>query len=325
MRTLHLAIATASLLASVALLPAASAISQSTHDPTRWHPPSAGHEHGDPPPAWLADFYAQYGATVAPYWGDDVLYDGSFNTSPIENTAKHFAFKGVHLTYPEFQDRDGGWLDGYVVGHVSGTPADRGAMVHSFRAYIADAGGGLTIRQGWVNMGSPETARVPRRCALNPPGGSDCADFGSPDQRPIALVITPDDAVGTYSGGRPETFEQWYGFGAGFSWAWGLNTPTFFRDGEHATDTDPSGWHPVGGLAHGQLRLIEVIAGKPSFPIPSGGLYFWTTPDGSRVDNPASTECLGHCLLQAISPTYRGITGRIQRTWPLPSPVNIAN
>lgn len=287
----------------------------SAHDPSRWHPPAAGHEHGDAPPAWLLDFTTD--PRYAPYW--TLNYDFPGNTSPAENTVKHFAFKGLHLASPAFKDQDGGWVDGYAIGHISGTPADRGAMVHSFRLFIADAGGGLTIRQGWVNMGSPETARVPRRCQSSS-GGSDCPAYGDPTQRPIVLTVTDDDVKGTYSGGRSETFEQWYGFGSGASWGWGLNTPTIFQPGEKASDTDPHAWHTVGGQAYGQLRLIEVIASKPTY---HGG--FWMTPTGEYVEDPSNPDCNSRCLLQWISPTYKGITGRTQQTWPLPADVALPN
>src|SRR5437763_695421 len=55
------------------------------HSPTcsgngLWTPPGAdGAEHGDAPPQWIMDA------------GYTVCFDGPFNTSPLENTAKHAA------------------------------------------------------------------------------------------------------------------------------------------------------------------------------------------------------------------------------------------
>lgn len=319
------------------------------HDPSKWHAPGFGHEHGDAPSQWLSDAFAAH-PEWAPYWS--LGFDGPFNTSGKENLlppdGKHFSFKGVHLEYKSdlaaeygFRDQDGGWLDGYLIGHISGTPGDRGAAVHSFRLFLADSGGGLTIRQGWANTGDPATNRIPKYCQAGV-HIHDCATYGDPGQRPIVLTITSDDINGTFNNAhRSEGFEQWYFSIPGANIGWGENSPTLFNRGEKASDLDPAGWSPTNaqpganGQAFGQLRLVEVVAGKPT-GIPAPGVAFWTTPEGSLVSDQNSPECHGPCLLQWVSSTYKGIGqynqaknqtdhSRVQKQWPVAPGITIAN
>lgn len=322
--TLLTLVASAALLTYLAGTSSASAQAPA-HDPSQWHPASAGfgHEHGDAPPAWLSDFLAN-SPDVWPYLGNGVLYDGMFNTSPAENTTKHAAFKGFRITSPAFTDQDGGWVDGYAVLHLSSNPMDRAARFHSGRIYIADKSGGLSIRQGWLDTGSVDSSRVPKRCALST-GGPDCASFDTA-QRPIVFFIDHDTEVGTYRNGQRDTNEQWYPFGFGYFFGWSiLDATTHFQPGEKATDTDPAQWSIIQHDGHnnpGVLRQVDITGRKPGF---SGA--FFTNQFGDFIANPDGPECQAPavCLLQYYSPTYAGIKGRREVSNPAAVPTNPGN
>ena len=289
-----------------------------SHDRSRWQPPGSGHEHGDAPPAWLVDAYRD-NPTWAPYWGTGVLYDGPFNTSSAENTVKHTAMKGFRLSYPDFKDRNGKPLDGYLVMHMSSNPMDRGAQFHSARVYIKDVGNGISIRQGWIDAGSVDTARVPKRCTVAN-GGSDCSSHNG-KQRPIVFVVDQKTWDGDPAVGRlPDRQEQWYPIGIGFSFGWGVDPTTIATPDEQASDTNPHEWHGTG--AAGNIRSVDVTAGKPGF----SGL-FWTNQYGVYVADAAGPACQGEniCLLQYYAPTYAGIIGGSQRTFPIPADISLPN
>jgi hypothetical protein len=286
-----------------------------SHDPSRWHPPGFGHEHGDPPPDWLVQ--ADADPTFHTYFGTWLDYQGPFSTSTAENAAKHAGMKGYRLTYhPDpalgFSGTDGSDLDGYVTLHTFSNPMDRGAQFHSARVAIWD-GAGLTLRQGWVNYGDPATARVPARCSedRSAVGGPDCPALNAA-QRPVVLFVDQATWDGVYR--APSRHEQWYGFGIGFAWGVGFNTTTIRTPGELVTDTDPAHWHLTG--QDGTLRSLDLNACNPgssgcSLPATVKGQAFLTDPKGNfmRFGDPRC-EADVPCLIQYISPTYKGIRGR---------------
>jgi hypothetical protein len=242
-----------------------------------WHPPVidgcvTGHDHGDPPPRWIADA------------GYAVSYSGDFNTSALENAAKHAAMKGFSATLKG--------VDIYVRYHFNGTPADRGARYHSYEIWARDPEGGVSHWQGWLDAGDPATARTPR-------------NQGDPGFGPRILVLDRASAAQGF------TCEQWYVTTAGWSWDFGVtlcNPLTFFVAGE-AASTPRDQWQPTGS-AEGVRRLEASWYAFRQHPTGA----FWATQFGAIVQGPADPACgqpmtmFGQtyktvCLPQYIAPT----------------------
>jgi hypothetical protein len=191
-------------------------------DPAAWHPPvvdgcAAGHEHGDEPPDWLQQSQ----------W--PLSYVGAFNTSAMENVMKHAAMKGFLAV-----------LDGqevYARVHAASNVLDRSARYHSFEYWQRDAAGGISHWTGWYDVGSPETARIPRVVAT--------------DLRPVILVV---DQASWDAGFR---CEQWYTDGPGWRPALGwtiCDSTTLYYPGENA-EQGMGNWQLTGSL--GLLRRLE--------------------------------------------------------------------
>jgi hypothetical protein len=291
---------------------------------THWHEPTT-HEHGDAEPEWLVQMFLAYPQLQSLFGADatgHLAYDVPFNTSPAENavSGKHFAMKGFHLNYsPDkaagFHGLDGSWLEGYARVHLSSTPVDRGARFHSAAVFIVGNGKLLAIRQGWLDTGNVDTARVPEYCTLTGSTNTALRTACNPYdafQRPIVFTVTPDSLTGKYTGGIPHYQEQWYPVGLGFSWAWGISdAATVEQMGEKATDYDISKWGVVRG-ANGQqsvglLRQLDLSARA----IPLHDTLFYTTQFGDYVADPKSAECQSPniCLIQYYN-DFPGIEGR---------------
>jgi hypothetical protein len=271
----------------------------------RWHPPaiglcSAGHEHGDPSPDWLAAR------------GVEVSFVGPFNTSAIENApaphGKHAGMKGWSLTTQE-------GVRVYVRYHAATNPHDRSARYHSFQLWMLDPAGQLSHLQGWYNAGDPT------------PGGEDrpyrrsSADPISPNRRPMIGAISQ---VEWDAGHR---FEGWYtlpesplhpafGFHADATTIYTLDDP--------ARAMDPASWQLTGRA--GVVRRIEL--GWPSTPdlsqVPRGRIF--TTQFGEVVSGPNDPACgttttrfgatyTVTCLEQVIQPTLPAFSAAVTRTF----------
>lgn len=293
------------------------------HDSSRWHPPSFGHEHGDPVPEWVDYLFSL--PQVAETFGGP-LYAGDFSTSQAENAAKHAGMKGYHISYPNAKGRDGSWADVYVILHTFTNPMDRGSQFHSQRTYILDSQG-ATVRQSWVNYGDPATARVPAVCSLTAePRVADYCKGYDAYQRPIVFVVDDVSRSGELIS-RPIVREQWYGFGGSFNWVIGVNATTRFTPGELSSDTDPHRWH-ADQMGLGQVRQLELRACQPgsqgcTFPAALRGQLFYQTqfgefvrPDDPRCAKPSPTLCLP----QYVSPGYQGIEAiQPETVYPLPA------
>lgn len=253
-----------------------------------WHPPvvngcATGHEHGDPPPDWIA----KAGYTLS--------FHGPFNTSPKENTAKHQAMKGFSAKF--------NGTDVYFRVHAASNPLDRMARYHSYEVFARDPSGNVSHWQLWYNTGDPRPwnqggARVVRR---NPP-------LPEEGQRPIMLVV---DQAAWDAGIR---CEQWYSAPGEPAWGWDFgwticNTTTLYQENENATAEDPSTWKLTGDL--GLTRRLEA-AWYASRQHPTG--KFWSTQFGEIVSGPNDPKCSATtnkfgttyqniCLEQYIAPT----------------------
>jgi hypothetical protein len=277
-----------------------AALAQCTHDPSHWHAPACGHEHGDAPPQWIGDA----GYTVA------FDHAGGFhgNTSESENVLKHPAMKGYTV---DVQDYSGGAQQVYFRVHMASNAPDRMARYHSYEVFMRDAKGGVSHWQGWFNSGDPVTDRVVYD-GRNDPG-----------RRPIVLVQ------------NEQTFptvknEHWYTRGAaGWNWdfAWTIDATTFYYPGESATAYDQSTWRPTGRL--GTVRRIEPawygldskVAPGRTVGVPRD-VTFYATQFGQGVSGPndpicsATTTAFGVaypniCLSNYIASTARSVESQI--------------
>jgi hypothetical protein len=254
-----------------------------------WHPPvvdgcATGHEHGDAPPDWI----------VAA--GYEVSFQGHFNTSPTEATAKHAGMKG-------FVARFAG-VDLYFRAHLQSNVLDRSARYHSYQVWARDAQGGVSHWQGWADFGDPLTARVPSRRYSE----------GSP--RPAVLVVDQT------SWDQGNTCEQWYGRTASWSWDFGWTVcgiNSLYYPGENE-QKDLAYWrYPPGGPGLGETRRLEGswYDNDKQRPYPVG--RFFATQFGELVTGPEDPRCAGTtdqdgttyqniCLEQFIAPTMTGVT-----------------
>lgn len=283
----------------------------------RWHPPvvtgpdgrpcETGHEHGDPPPAWIAAA------------GYTVSFSGPFNTSPAENVEKHAAMKG-------FSTRLNG-VDIYFRVHAASNPLDRMARYHSYQVWARDPSGNVSFWQGWYNSGDPRPAseggsRVPRRIIASP----------AEDQRPIVAVC---DATSIAQG---IGCEQWYSAPGEPAWGWDFGwticgATTLYTPGENATAYDMSTWIPTGET--GNTRRLE--AAWYAFRHPIRGAFV-ATQFGEIVSGHNDARCSGTttrygvtyqnvCLDQYIAPTMPTVSfpgNADQKTYPDPG-VTIPN
>jgi hypothetical protein len=225
---------------------------------------ATGHEHGDAPPAWIADagFVAQF--------------VGPFNTSPLENTSKHAAMKGFLTRLDD--------TDIYFRIHAASNPLDRSARYHSYEVFARDGTGAVSHWQGWYNSGDPTADRVPRRRGVEP------------TQRPVILVV--DDA----SWQQGNHCEQWYAAPGEPAWSWDFgwticDTTTLYRADENATAADASTWVAAPGDQTGTTRRLEaawygrnskVAANRGNPPTDES---FWATQFGEIVSGPDDARC----------------------------------
>ena len=201
-----------------------------------WHPPvvngcNTGHEHGDPPPSWIAAA------------GYQVMFHGHFNTSPAENTAKHAAMKGFSATF--------NGVDIYFRIHAASNPLDRSARYHSYEAWARDPSGSVSHWQLWYNTGDPRPsseggARVLRRRVPLP----------EESQRPIMLVVDQQSL------NEGINCEQWYAAPGEPAWGWDFGwticgATTLYQPNENATAADTSTWIAAPDGALGLQRRLE--------------------------------------------------------------------
>jgi hypothetical protein len=269
------------------------------HDASRWHAPYEwdlststgclyGHEHGDAPPAWIAE--AGYAA------GFD--HAGGFhgNTSHLENTEKHAAMKGF---LADFTDYGGGTQQVYFRVHIATNALDRTARYHSYEVFMRDATGAVSHWQGWFNSGDPSADRFLYN-GRNDPG-----------RRPI--VLTQDET--TFAVVKNE---HWYTrASAAWNWdfAWTVDATTFWRPDE-AYDPNPANWPATGRL--GTVRRLEPAWYGPDSRVspnrgrPPRGVAFYATPFGEIVSGPDDPRCAPYsCLRQFIAPTARAVEAGI--------------
>lgn len=317
-------------LAAFVLAPAGSdehaAHAQCAHDPSAWHPPACGHEHGDDAPAWVKAFLARHGAPPELRWAT-----GPLSTGPHENMEKHPGFKGFGATTGFASFNAHRPLELYVVMHASSNPADRQSPVHSSLLFVKDADGNVSFRQGWQQLG---TTKLGTSCQA--PSLPSCpTPTVSNAQRPI--VLAPDEAgLAATPVGRGQ--ETWYG-DSSFDISWGISdAATMLTPGEVLT-YDVVRWFPTGrsGLtrtldvtwqttpqtARGwqvrdQFGLFVLSASATPAPTDYSGLSGLTGPACGQPhpDYPAPISCLP----QYIAPTADGVVtaGGARRTFPAP-------
>lgn len=264
--------------------PTTGAVGRCGEPMDRWHPPVVtgpdgkpcytGHEHGDPPPDWIARA------------GYTVRFEGPFNTSPQENAEKHAGMKG-------FSTRLNG-VDVYFRVHASSNPMDRMSRYHSYQVWARDPAGNVSFWQGWFDAGDPRPAyeggaRVPRR--LNP--------LPAEEQRPLIAVC---DATSVAQG---ITCEQWYSAPGKPDWSWDFGwticgATTLYQPGENATAYDQSTWILTGDT--GVARRLE--AAWYSFRNPVRGAFV-ATQFGEIVTGHNDPRCSGFTTRYGI--TYRNV------------------
>ncbi|MBN9391138.1 MAG: hypothetical protein J0I20_24125 [Chloroflexi bacterium] len=256
---------------------------------TEWHPPVVtgpdgkpcytGHEHGDPPPSWIAAA------------GYKVTYEGNFNTTSAENTTKHAAMKGFSARF--------GTTDVYFRVHANSNPMDRSARYHSYEVWARDAKGGVSHWSLWYNTGDPIKDRFVRRTTN-----------GDPGTRPIVLVV---DQTSWNQGIR---CEQWYSAPAEPAWGWDFgwticNTTVLYQPNENTYIYDQRQWPLAPDKSKGATRRLEA-AWYSNRQHPTG--KFYSTQFGDIVSGPNDPKCSStttkfgvqypnKCLAQYIAPT----------------------
>lgn len=177
-----------------------------------WHPGvvngcSAGHEHGDAPPAWVinSDFTPAFTHPA---------------NTPLENQLphKHSAFKGHYLV------DDGVTM--YGLFHMDFNPGGHASRFHSYQIWALDAAGNVSYWTGWLDFGDGNAT--------------------GPNLRRIhcdSTVVRPIMAVND-EGCGPVQFESWYSRPGGGPWDMGFNNKaTYYAGGDPA---NPSTWNPIG-------------------------------------------------------------------------------
>lgn len=303
-----------------------AALAQCAHDPSKWHPPACGHEHGDDAPAWVKSWLVSLGLPPEIRFGTDNT------TGPHENMEKHNAFKGYAAStgFASFNQHQP--VELYVLMHASSNPGDRQAPVHSASMYVKDAAGNVSFRQGWMKLGTTKlgtSCQAPRLPTCPTPN----IDNG---QRPI--VLAPDDAgLAATPVGRGQ--ETWYG-DSSFDISWGVSDATTKLTPGETLDYDPAHWFPTG--QKGLTRTLEVtwqttpqtargwqvrdqfglyVLSVSATPAPTdySGLSGLNSPYcGQPHPDMPSEKIL--CLPQYIAPSADGVVtaGGAQRTFPSP-------
>jgi hypothetical protein len=259
-----------------------------------WHPPiigtcATGHEHGDEPPAWIAEA------------GYMVHFGHGFHAA--ENGAGHPGFKGFR------KDQVIPGVDIYALIHLISTPSGRSKRWHSYEIWTKESSGAVSHFVGMMDTGDPATTRVTRLA-------------GDPGFRP--LVLTVDKA----SWDANIRCEQWYTFSAPWSWdtGWTICEPMYLvTDAEKAGNIDPSTWVTTGTTTKGGDRtfLAFYLAGRGR----TG--RFWTTQFGAEVSGPTDPICSSsapdgtkiYCLEQVVSPTLPSINEHLFKSFPTPGVV----
>ena len=107
----------------------------SLHPSTGWHPPvhaASGcyfqHEHGDAPPAWVAQSFTQ-------------------------NSESHVGYKGV------LKSMSNG-VESYIITHILSTVSARSHGDHDYALWVKDPSGGISFWQGKMDFGSPPPFRL---------------------------------------------------------------------------------------------------------------------------------------------------------------------
>lgn len=270
-----------------------------------WHAPACGHEHGDPPPGWIAD--AGYTAAFDQHGG----FHG--NTSPAENTTKHTSMKGILATF--------GAQQAYIRLHWASNVMERSSRYHSYEVFLRDDQGGISHWQGWTNTGSPNPADGQRRSKSLPDNGV----------RPTILVADYDALV------LGRNCEQWYAFTSSWGWDLGLticdSTTMYFSEESQYPDY----WVRLCDYGYprpycvGADREVEASwYGPDSRVAPNRGnppkdVTFYATQFGEIVSGPDSPRCSGMterfgvgypniCLSQYITSTARAVENPGNRT-----------
>jgi hypothetical protein len=249
-----------------------------------WHPPvvngcATGHEHGDPPPDWIAQA------------GYRLTFHGDFNTSPIEDTLKHAGMKGFLTRFAD--------VDIYFRIHAASNVLDRSARYHSYEVFARDPSGGVSHWQGWYNSGDPLADRFPRRQGVET------------DKRPAILVV---DQTSWDQGIK---CEQWYAMTASWSWDFGwtiCGINSLYYSGENQ-QLDQRFWRsPPGPPGVGTLRRLEAAWYNNTHGRQHPVGQFWATQLGEIVSGADDPRCSDTtikfaatyqnvCLEQYIAPT----------------------
>lgn len=270
-----------------------------------WHAGMAngqacGHEHGDAPPDWVIRYEQSQGRTFS--------YDGSHNTSDIENTVKHTSMKGFAATM--------NGSDVYMVYHFTSNPQERFGNYHSYRWWARPSGDGNVANtshtQGWNYAGNALSTND--RCFRRVPS------LPCEETRPIILVTDQtslDQGIGC---------EQWYASTTDFSVDFGIticgSTTVYNRDRELGGDPyaltgvyDQNTWLLTGDL--GLTRRLEVGwylgdsqyggggTGRGNPPLDT---VFWATQFGERVSGPSASRCQPGQTTQGVDgKTYKNV------------------
>ena len=262
-----------------------------------------GHEHGDEPPAWLAE------------GGVNLRYGGP-EATPRENEIKHQAYKGFAFADVKQQE-------GYLRVHAASNPHDRAARFHSYEFYLRDAAGNISQFRGWYDTGD--------RIKDRPSRATD------PQIRPLIGVVDKE------SFDKGIRCEQWYmmttseygGWGPDLGWTI-CNSTTLYVLGEDRTADDYSSWVPSPDGSMGLVRRLELAWYGPDASVaadrgtPPKNKTFYTTQFGMRVNGPDDKKCgetviygdqtfTTKCLPQYIAKTAKAITfpnNSWQKTFP---------
>jgi hypothetical protein len=254
-----------------------------------WHPPvvngcATGHEHGDAPPAWIAQA------------GYSTSFHGAFNTSATEHTYKHAGMKGFLTRFAD--------VDIYFRIHAASNVLDRAARYHSYQVWARDPSGGVSHWQGWYNSGDPLADRFPRRRGVET------------DKRPAILVV---DETSWEQGSKGEQGED---VTAPWSWDFGwtiCGINSLYYPGENGQQ-DQRFWRaPPGESGVGTLRRLEAAWYDNTHGRMHPVGQFWATQFGEIVAGPDDPRCFGAttkfeqeyrnvCLEQFIAPTMKEVS-----------------
>jgi hypothetical protein len=255
-----------------------------------WHGTLQGntqcqHEHGDPPPPWIAQA------------GYQVAYSGPFNTSPIENalgpndanptrTGKHNAMKGMSGTAP-----DG--IEWYVRYHAASNVHDRMSRFHSYEAWLREPNGKVTHSVGWTNSG------VPSRIGPGNQGAGGRRNFCSNevDIRPEIEVKMRSDTC------QQNEFWYLYAIGYGPTLSILIESTTYMYAGEYA-EPALNFWDRTGALGTARELGLNWYAKGPqqeSDPRvkPKLDQVFWATQFQETVSGPTDPRCSGTTVFPA--------------------------